>query len=52
MRDMILAVYRKECYAGETMLRLVGVFLLTEELPKQYLSDEYVLKAMCLEAII
>lgn len=48
MKDLVLAVYRKECYAGETTLHLVDVLLLNKEIPEQYQSYDYELKAMCL----
>lgn len=49
MRDLVMAVYRKDCYAGETTLELVDVVLLNGRLPKEYLSCEYELKLMCLK---
>lgn len=47
MKDLVIAVYRKECYAGETTMYLVKVFV-DAEIPEQYLTDEYVLKTKCL----
>ena len=46
MKDLVIAVYRKDCYAGETTLHLVEVLMPKAELPKQYQTDDYVLKAM------
>lgn len=45
MKDLVIAVYRKDCYAGETILRLVKVFV-NEDIPEQYQSYEYEHKLM------
>lgn len=47
MKDLVIAVYRKDCYAGETSLHLVKVFV-NEEIPEQYQSNDYEHKLMYL----
>lgn len=47
MKDLVIAVYRKDYYAGETTLHLVKVFF-NEEIPEQYQSNEYEHKLMWL----
>lgn len=47
MKDLVIAVYKKDCYAGETVLHLVKVFF-NEPIPEQYDSDNYVHKLMWL----
>lgn len=47
MKDLVIAIYKKDCYAGETTLRLVKVFV-NEEIPEQYCTCEYEHKLMCL----
>lgn len=49
MKDLVIAVYKKDCYAGETTLHLVKVFV-NEEVPEEYQSYEYEQKLMCLVA--
>lgn len=49
MKDWVIAVYLKVCYAGETTLRLVDVVLGRWD-PK-YDSDKYLIKAMYLTDI-
>jgi hypothetical protein len=49
MNDVVIAVYLKVCYAGETTLRLVDVLL--GRMDTKYESDKYVLKAMYLTDI-
>lgn len=48
MKDLVLAVYRKDCYAGETILKLVDVLLINGVLTEKYQSSEYELKLMSL----
>lgn len=43
MKDLVIAVYRRECYAGETTMRLVKVFA-DADIPEEYLTNEYELK--------
>lgn len=45
MKDIIIAVYFKDCYAGSTILRLEKVFY-GEPIPEKYLSYEYEIKLM------
>lgn len=47
MKDLVTAVYFKDCYAGETVLRLVDVFY-DQEIPEQYQTYEYEIKLMAL----
>ena len=47
MKDLVIAVYRKDCYAGETQLHLVKVFV-DEKVPEEYQSYEYECKLMSL----
>lgn len=47
MKDLVIAVYHKDCYAGETTLRLETV-LYCEEIPEKYLTYEYEIKPMWL----
>lgn len=47
MKDLVIAVYRKECYAGETILHLVKVFV-DEKVPEEYQSYRYERKLMSL----
>ena len=48
MKDLVIAVYRKDCYAGETTLHLVNVLLPNTKFPDQYKSCEYETRAMFL----
>ena len=50
MKDLVIAVYHKECYAGETALRLEKVFCSVHD-AMPYQTNEYVLKAMQLTEI-
>lgn len=47
MKDLVIAVYFKECYAGETTLKLVDVFH-NKEIPEKYQTYEYEVKLMWL----
>lgn len=47
MKDLVIAVYLKDCYAGETQLHLVKVFV-DEKVPEEYQSYEYECKLMSL----
>lgn len=47
MKDLVVAVYYKDCYAGATILRLVAVYY-DEPVPEKYSSYEYELKPMWL----
>lgn len=47
-KDLVLAVYYRNCYAGETVLELVKVFY-GEEIPEEYKTYEYEIKIMQLE---
>ena len=44
---MVIAIYRRDCYAGETILRLEKV-LFDEDIPEKYNSYEYEIKLMTL----
>lgn len=47
MNDLVIAVYFKECYAGEAVLKLVKVFCAGEPIPEEYAgSDSYIIKSM------
>ena len=50
VKDLVTAVYFKDCYAGATTLRLVAV-LLDEPVPEKYQSYEYELRLMTLEEV-
>ena len=45
MKDLVIAVYYKDCYAGETVLKLEKVFY-NEEVPEKYNTYEYEIKLM------
>lgn len=45
MKDLVIAVYYKDCYAGETILRLEKVFC-GEGIPEKYLTCDYEIKIM------
>ena len=47
MKDLVLAVYRRDCYAGVTILKLEKV-LYCEEIPEKYKSNDYEIKLMWL----
>lgn len=47
MNGLVIAVYYKDCYAGETILRLEKVFY-NEEVPEKYNTYEYEIKLMSL----
>ena len=47
MKDLVTAVYYKDCYAGETILRLEKVFY-CEEIPEKYNTCDYEIKLMSL----
>ena len=47
MKDLVVAVYRKDCYAGETILVLEKVFY-NEEIPEKYNHYTYEIKLMAL----
>ena len=49
MKDLVIAIYKDECYAGETTQRLVKVLCLNEELPAEYQTYGYELRLMRLE---
>lgn len=46
-KDLVTAVYFKDCYAGETILRLEKVFY-CEEIPEKYNTCDYEIKLMAL----
>lgn len=46
-KDLVTAVYYKDCYAGETVLRLEKVFY-CEEIPEEYNTCDYEIKLMAL----
>ena len=45
MKDLVIAIYKKDCYAGETILQLVKV-IVNEEIPEEYATSEYEHKLM------
>lgn len=45
--DLVIAVYKKDCYAGETILRLVDV-IHNKEVPAEYENYNYELKIKAL----
>ena len=47
MKDLVLAVYYRDCYAGETILRLEKV-LFDEPIPEKYQTSKYEIKLMSL----
>jgi hypothetical protein len=47
-KDMVIAIYLRDCYAGETILKLEKV-LFDEEIPEKYKTYEYETKLMILE---
>lgn len=47
MKDVVIAIYRRDCYAGETTLELEKV-LVGEEIPEEYNSYKYEIKLMSL----
>ena len=46
-KDLVIAIYRKDCYAGATILKLEKV-LYGEDIPDKYNSYEYEIKLMYL----
>lgn len=48
MKDLVTAVYFKDCYAGSTILRLVDVFFDSDKIPEKYHTYEYEIKPMWL----
>lgn len=46
-KDLVIAIYRKDCYAGATILKLEKV-LYDEDIPEKYNSYEYEIKLMSL----
>ena len=48
MKDLVVAVYYRDCYAGETILKLEDVFY-KEDVPEKYINNyKYELKLMSL----
>lgn len=45
MKDLVIAIYKKNNYAGETTLQLVKV-IVNEEIPEEYATSEYEHKLM------
>ena len=44
MSDFIIAIYRVECYAGETTFKLEKVLLSIKEIPEKYYHHNYIIK--------
>lgn len=48
-KDLVVAIYRRETYMGETILRLEKVWCADEDIPEEFNSYEYEIKLMQLE---
>lgn len=49
MKDLVIAIYHRENYAGEVILRLKKVVCVDEDIPEEFNSYEYEFKPMQLE---
>ena len=49
MKDYVVAIYRRENYAGDTIWKLSKVVCNNEPIPEKYNSCEYKFKLMQLE---
>lgn len=48
INNYVIAVYYRECYAGEETLRLEKVFVCGEDIPEKYNTYKYIWKCMML----